>query len=335
MLRHLELGASLYVPATRLDLAAIGNGEKYPGLRSVIFCLEDAIHEEESPRALRSLEAVLRALRPTRAMCFVRPRSPRMLRDVVQMSGSRLLAGFVLPKVTRHNLDEYLDALPRGHAYSVLPVLETAEAYDEREMLALRDLLLRPHCASQVLSLRIGGNDLLQALGMRRPRGATAYSTPLGHLIPRLVGMFRPVGLNLTGPVFEGLGRPDLLAREVRRDLAQGLFGKSAIHPAQVPVIEAEYRVRAGDLEAARQILDPGSPAVFQLHGAMCERMTHRAWAEAVIARAALYGVRPGKSRKEVNGKAGAKASRLASGGLAVQGQRDAALPGPDERHHL
>lgn len=36
-LAAMRLGASLYIPATRTDLAAIANGVKSPGLRSVIF----------------------------------------------------------------------------------------------------------------------------------------------------------------------------------------------------------------------------------------------------------------------------------------------------------
>ena len=47
MTTHLQLGASLYVPATRDDLPAIAAGRKFPQLRSVIFCLEDAIREED------------------------------------------------------------------------------------------------------------------------------------------------------------------------------------------------------------------------------------------------------------------------------------------------
>jgi citrate lyase beta subunit len=94
--------------------------------------------------------------------------------------------------------------------------------------------------------------------------------------------------------VFELLDRPRLLAREVRRDLACGLFGKTAVHPAQVPVIEACYAVRAEELEAAERILDASAPAVFRLHGAMCEPATHRGWATAVRERARLYGVTAG-----------------------------------------
>jgi citrate lyase beta subunit len=170
--------------------------------------------------------------------------------------------------------------------------LETADVFDPAEMAALRALLLRERCRRQVLSLRVGGNDLLQLLGLRRPRGRSIYATPLGPLIAQLVTTFRPHGLNLTGPVFEYLDSSDLLARETRKDLAHGLFGKSAIHPEQVPIIEAQYRVRAADLHAAERVLADEAPPVFRLQGAMCEPATHRRWAEAIHERAQLYGVR-------------------------------------------
>jgi citrate lyase beta subunit len=93
----------------------------------------------------------------------------------------------------------------------------------------------------------------------------------------------------------------DLLARETRRDLAYGLFGKSAIHPCQVPVIESEYRVSARDVDSAERILDADAPAVFRLHGAMCERATHRTWAELTLARAQLYGVRGEAPRRRTS----------------------------------
>ncbi len=292
MMPHLRLGASLYVPATRPDLMAVGNLEKYPDLRSAIFCTEDSVREEDVGRALDNLAETLPRLAQVPLLRFARPRGPGVLREILRLDGARRLDGFVLPKVTRHNLDDYLSAFSATDPFVVMPTLETAEAFDDAEMGALCRLLTREHCRGRVLSLRIGGNDLLQVLGLRRPRARSAYATPLGPLIGRLVARFRPHGFNLTGPVFEGLGRPGLLARETRRDLAHGLFGKTAIHPSQVPVIEAEYRVSARDLDCAERVLDEDAPAVFRLHGAMCERATHRVWAESVCARARLYGVR-------------------------------------------
>ncbi len=291
-MRFLQLGASLYVPANRPDLAEIGNGRKIPGLRSVIFCTEDALLEPDVPHALANLDRTLRELEPCPLLRFIRPRNAQVLRALLRMDGINRMTGFVLPKVTEENLDDYFAAFQATDRFEVMVTLETEAAFDARKMIALRDLLLQDRYCRRILSLRIGGNDLLNTLGLRRPRGRTVYATPLGVVIAQLVTIFRPAGFNLSAPVFDYLDNDAVLRREVRSDLSHGLFGKAAIHPRQVPVIERQYRVARSELEMAQTTLDHAAPGVFQLHGAMCEPATHRAWALQICERARIYGIR-------------------------------------------
>jgi citrate lyase beta subunit len=297
MTSPLALGASLYVPATRPDLAAVAGGRKYPAVRSVVVCTEDAVHSRDLPAALDRVAALLDRPDPFAPLCFVRPRDPAVLRAVLAMPGADRLAGFVLPKLTRRNLPEYFAAFAAAAPHRVMATLETEDVFDPVEVRHLRDVLLTDPYRRRLLSLRVGGNDLLQLLGLRRPRRGTIYSTPLGPVIAQLAAAFRPHGINLTGPVYEYLDDARGLAREVRRDLAFGLFGKTAVHPAQVPVIEAEYRVGVRELRDAEAVLDPAAPAVFRRGGAMCEPATHRRWAEDVCERARVYGVRGKRTR--------------------------------------
>lgn len=286
-----ELGASLYVPATRPDLDAVVRGDKLAHVRSLIFCTEDAVHERDLPQALQHLAAALPQLREGgRQLRFVRVRSPAVLQAVLSWPGHERLDGFVLPKVTRPVLSAYLRLL-QGRRHLIMPTLETREVFEEREMLALRRTLERADVHERVLALRIGGNDLLSLLGMRRPRGRTLYQTPLGPVIARLVTTFRPSGFNLSAPVFEYLDDPATLRREVDEDLAHGLVGKTAIHPDQVPLIHDCYRVHHADLEAAQQILREDAPAVFRLQNAMCEPSTHSNWARRLQQAASCYGL--------------------------------------------
>jgi citrate lyase beta subunit len=289
--RFLELGASLYVPATRPDLVALANRHKYPFLRSIIFCTEDAVADRGVSLALNQLDKMLRRLEPAGLLRFIRVRTPAVLRTVLQMNGVDALTGFVLPKITRHNLDEYFEAFRPADPFDVMLTLETVDAFDSRRMAELRDVIVQEHYRRRILSLRIGGNDLFNLLGMRRPRGRTIYQTPLAITIAQLVTTFRPHNFNLTAPVFEYLNSPRVLEREVRHDLTHGLFGKTAIHPRQVPVIEANYAVVARDLQTAEEILDRAAPPVFRMNGAMCEPATHRRWASLMVERAKLYGV--------------------------------------------
>jgi citrate lyase beta subunit len=292
MMSPLQLGASLYVPATRPDVLAIGAGERFPWLRSVIFDTEDAIRPREVLAALDNLATALRRFEPSPLLRFVRVRDSGVLRELLSMDGVHQLAGFVLPKATRRNLPEFFAAFRPEHGYRVMVTLETAEVFDPAEMAALRGMLLEEPYRRRLLSLRVGGNDLLQLLGLRRPRGRSIYATPLGAVIAQLVTTFRPHGLNLTGPVFEHLDDSTTLKRETRRDLACGLFGKSAIHPEQVPLIESQYRVAAEELRFAERILADGAAPVFRYDGAMAEPATHRRWAETIVECTKLYGVR-------------------------------------------
>lgn len=287
-----SLGASLYVPANHKDLADIANGDKLPEARSLIFCLEDAIADRELSWSLFNLSVVLANMRAdVTAERFVRVRNPDVMARVLAMPGVEKLTGFVLPKITRHNFDTYF-RLVRDTSHVLMPTLETAEVFSDSEMEQLRAVFEAPGVRNRILCLRIGGNDLLALLGLRRPRGMTIYRTPLGPVIARLVTTFRPWGFVLSAPVFEYLDLPELLDQEVLEDLAHGMVGKTAIHPTQIGPIEQHYQVRPQDLAVARAILDDASPAVFRMNDAMCEVATHRAWAERLVEQSHRFGSR-------------------------------------------
>ncbi len=290
--RHLQLGASLYVPGNHNSLVSIANGQKFSMLRSVIFCTEDSVRAEDIPFVLKNIEhALIEMIDGANILRFIRVRSPEILSQCLQMKCIQKIDGFVLPKITAHNLESYMNQFKREDHFEIMITLETPEAFDQGEMTILRTMLLVPRNHKRILSIRIGGNDLLNHIGLRRSREHTLYDTPLSHTISLLVNVFKPYGFNLTAPVCDYMNADDLLRRECELDLSHGLFGKTAIHPGQIAIIEEQYRVSAKDLEMATAILDPARPAVFRMHDAMCESATHANWAEHIIARAAIYGV--------------------------------------------
>jgi citrate lyase beta subunit len=289
--KHLHLGASLYVPATRQDLDALGNGSKYPGLRSLIFCTEDGIRPHEVELALRRLGEALPRLRPGPMLRFIRVRDPRVMERVLALPGIAGVDGLVLPKATRRSMRDYLSLLGPRDPFLLMPTLETAEVFDAREMAAFRDLVSDDAVRPRILALRIGGNDLLHLLGVRRSPRRMIYDTALGPVLSMLATTFLPHEFGLTAPVFEGLAHPDVLQAEVVRDVEHGLLGKTAVHPDQVAHIEAQYAVERHELEMAQAMLAPGAPAVFRMHGVMCEEATHRRWAQTIRARAEIFGV--------------------------------------------
>ncbi|HEY9784423.1 MAG TPA: HpcH/HpaI aldolase/citrate lyase family protein [Candidatus Obscuribacterales bacterium] len=298
MKSQLLLGASMYVPTTRTidNLVAIGNGEKYPALRSVIFCTEDAVRPDELEGAIHNLRKALPKLNDAEhPMRFIRVRNPEILSRCLRMRGIEKIDGFVLPKITEANLQYYLAHLSDRDNFLLMPTLETKEVFDGKEMGKLRQRMQSDERArNRILCLRIGGNDLLNCIRVRRDPRRTIYETPVGELIKRLAGEFIPNGFGLTAPVCEATDPQHLkvLAEEVELDLLQGLFGKTVIHPDQIPVVEAAYRVDPRDLEEAEEIVKPEAAAVFKRNGRMCEPTTHRFWANDIIERAKIYGVR-------------------------------------------
>lgn len=287
----LELGATLYVPATRTDLFDIVTGRRHPGLRSAVLCLEDSIRPADVPHALTNLAVLLERLSDEQARLpvFIRPRDDRMLAHILGFAGIEAIQGFVIPKATADSLPFYLRALATD-THLLMPTLETREAFDQAELARMREQLLA--IQERILCIRIGGNDLLHTIGARRSAVRTAYEGPLGGTIAGLVTAFAPFGFALSAPVFEHFDSPDLLREEVEHDIEHGLLTKTAIHPGQIEVIQSAYRVRAAELAEAREILS-GDRGVFALNGSMCEPATHRRWAESVVKRAAIYGVRP------------------------------------------
>ncbi|MGM9323242.1 HpcH/HpaI aldolase/citrate lyase family protein [Deinococcus aquaticus] len=287
------LGASLYTPATRPDLVELGSG-RWPDLTSLIYCTEDAVREDDLPLALANLRAALPHLGERGPLRLIRVRNPAVLREVLGMD-LRAVTGFVLPKIHAGNLAGYLNELGASeHAHlHVFPTLETREALSETDMTALRDLILTRGWQDRVGGLRIGGNDLMHALGVRRTPGRTVFEGPLERVISMLIGVFKPAGFALSSPVYEVFSDPATLARELQQDLEYGLCGKTIIHPAQIGAVLGAYAVHPHDLQEARAILAPDAPAVFSMNGRMCEPATHTRWAADILARAERYGVLP------------------------------------------
>jgi citrate lyase beta subunit len=285
------LGSPLYMPAHRRDLMEIANGEKLPGLRTVIFCTEDAVSHADVDSSLRHLGLCLQGFRPTvERYRFVRARNPEVLARLLDLPHIEKIDGFVLPKFNADVFHAYFDQL-HGTAFKIMPTLETKDVFDTDALCALRQALTQPEIMARILMLRIGGNDIMNLLGIRRMRGLTLYDTPMGHTISNLVTQFKPYGFALSAPVFEYLDDGLTLQKELRLDLAHGLTGKTAIHPEQVPVIEAAYRVEPEEVEMALKLLDETAPAVFKMHNAMCEVATHQKWGNEIVHRQLCYGM--------------------------------------------
>ena len=226
--------------------------------------------------------------------------------------------------------DRLTDHVPGGRRLLAMPVIESgAVLYAETrvdELTRLGALLHRDR--RRILAVRIGATDLCALYGLRRSPELTIYDVKVvSNLIADVVnvlGRADGTGFTVTGPVWEyyaaaeRIFKPQLrrspfdehdepelrsrlvsraidgLIREIEMDKANGLNGKTAIHPSHVAVVNAlsvvsseEYRDASAVLGAGR-----GSGVMASGHGnKMNEIRPHMAWARLTVLRSQVFGV--------------------------------------------
>jgi citrate lyase beta subunit len=244
-----------------------------------------------------------------------------------------VLTGFVAPKFGELNGAEYLDAVAAagdaaGRRLLLMPVLESPEfAYLETRVAALEGarLLLDKH-RELVPAVRIGATDISGTYGLRRAREFTIWDVRVvADAISAAVNVFgRAGGYVVTGPVWEyysateRLFKPllrespfvaheeralrtkliaadlDGLIREVVLDRANGVLGKTVIHPTHVAAVHALSVVAHEEYADACDILATGGRGGAQASSfgnKMNESKPHTAWAKRTMMRADAFGV--------------------------------------------
>ncbi|WIE59967.1 HpcH/HpaI aldolase/citrate lyase family protein [Curtobacterium sp. MCLR17_032] len=227
---------------------------------------------------------------------------------------------------------EVLDAANAGRAAGarllVMPILESpAIMHRESRTEALadvHDLLLERR--DDVLAVRIGATDLSSVYGLRRPSHLTVYdvqvlASVIGDVV-NVLGRARD-GFVVAGPVWEHYPDSDRvfrtqlrttpfqeagdlqlrrqlllegfdgLLREVTLDRANGLTGKTVIHPRHVPLVHAMSVVSDEEFSDASDVLAnaTGGVAASRYGNKMNEMKPHHAWAERTMLRARAFGV--------------------------------------------
>ncbi len=291
------LGATLYMPIVHHRVPAYLRGEADFPSTSVVLCLEDALAEGDVARGVAALKNLLKQSPvSSNTRVFVRPRSLEMALQLAEFSGIEKIEGFVAPKIIPETAAAWLNLATEADL-RIMPTVESAQFFDPGRITALREIL-DDHDKRRIAAIRLGGNDLLSAMALRRQVGITSWEGPLAWILSMASSMLISAGYPVAAPVFDIITDLDTLQRETRQDVAAGFISKTAIHPAQVPHILAAFRVCGTEVEQAQAILDDSASAVFQIGGVMCEPSTHRAWAQRILARAKFCGVheRPAKT---------------------------------------
>lgn len=218
-----------------------------------------------------------------------------------------------------------------GLALRAMPVIESPEAiYAESRAATLAGISeLLAKYRELVLAVRMGATDLSAAYGIRRDRDLTIYDIRLvaGVItdVVNVLGRADGSGFVVTGPVWEyfanhdRLFKPQLrqspfdendarrlrhrlirrdldgLIREVVLDKANGLMGKTVIHPTHVATVHALQVVTHEEYADACDILGEamtaGGVRASSYRNKMNEAKPHRAWAERTLRRARAFGV--------------------------------------------
>ena len=239
-----RLGATLYMPAVRSDIADVILHNKIAGLRSLVICLEDSVSDADVPLALHNLQQLLAQLNAARdaaggehwPLVFIRPRHPAMGKQLISRMDLGAVDGLVLPKFTRQSLPEWWRIM-QDTRLCMMPTLETEEVFDVMQMRELAVTLQSHACHKRIIALRIGGNDLMNVVSLRRSRHITLYDSPMGYVIKMLVAVFSSHDFSLTAPVCEHIDDHQIMDQELALDMAHGLVGKTAIHPNQISKI--------------------------------------------------------------------------------------------------
>ncbi|KZK79075.1 hypothetical protein PsW64_03172 [Pseudovibrio sp. W64] len=283
------LGATLYVPIIHHKVPDILTGRTNSPASSVVLCLEDALAESDVERAVGTLRELLPLINQSSGLrVFVRPRSLSMGHRLASFKNIDRIEGFVAPKVRPDTAADWMQ-LASSAGLCIMPTLESADYFDPGCIVAFRDVL-RDYDHRLVSAIRLGGNDFLGALGLRREREMTSWEGPLGWVLSMCSSMLISAGYPVAAPVFDIIDDPDTLRREVQRDVAAGFVSKTVIHPCQVPIIVEGMKVSEQELQQAKAIIEKDALAVFQIGGAMCEPATHSNWAHRVLARERIFG---------------------------------------------
>ncbi|MFD5077656.1 HpcH/HpaI aldolase/citrate lyase family protein [Streptomyces sp. NPDC058371] len=335
------LGATLYSPATRPQLADDIVKQGGRGVISMVLCLEDSIDDADVADAEENLVRQFTDLagRPGAELplLFVRVRAPAQIPDLVERLGpaARLLSGFVLPKFTEERGVPFMEALTAAEAASgrrlfAMPVLESPGLlYLESRRETLEGIFRTvDKYRERVLALRLGVTDFCSAYGLRRAPDMTAYDVQIVASViadvVNVLGRSDGTGFTVTGPVWEyfrvqeRMFKPQLrrspftpeaedlraaliehdmdgLLREIALDRANGLLGKTCIHPSHVLPVHALSVVSHEEFSDAQDILRPERCGGGVLRSAYTNKMNevkpHRAWAERTLQRAEVFGV--------------------------------------------
>ena len=287
-INYIELGATLFIPATHKELEAVVCKSKYPELKSVLIDTEDGIADESLGIAFEAIERLLNRYEKKKLAVFIRPRDVKTLQKILKLKNIDKIDGFILPKFSLENAQNYFDLL-KDDDFLIMPSIEGKELFNQNSLYELRDILLKN--ADNILLLRFGLEDMLRQLKKKRSCEDSIFDfSATSYVLGGFISTFKSAGFAVSGGVYPCFKDDEGFIKDVKRDLKEGLFSKTIIHPRQIKLMNELYRVTKEDLREAIEIYE-NSEAVFNQNDKMAEGMTMKPQAQEIILRSKIYGV--------------------------------------------
>ena len=269
----MRLRSLLFVPGDRPERFAKADAS---GADAVILDLEDSVAPTRKAAAREAVAAWLAGpAGAARRFVRINPVDLEMLAD--DLAVARGADGLVLPKAEGVAT---LAALP-GDVPPVLPVATETPA----AIFALGEYARSP---VPLAGLTWGAEDLPAAIGAQTSREADGRFTP-PYELARSLTLFaaHAAGVPAIETVFPAFRDEQGLAAYAARGLRDGFNGMMAIHPAQVPVINAAFTPSPDAVAHARAVVEAfaANPdaGVLQLDGRMID-LPHLKQARRVLA---------------------------------------------------
>ena len=225
----------------------------------LILDLEDGVPPARKDEARETVQGVLAQARPLRpvAIRINGLATPWWTADLA-MAVSAGVAAVMLPKATTAGDVERLAAAMEDQApgpaeaqprCAIVPLLETVPGILHAEAIA---------AASGVAAVAFGGEDLAADLGVIRSDSGVELQHARGHLVLACAAAGRGA---VDTPTLDP-SDVELVSAEAVAARALGFTGKLAIHPRQVPAINAAFEPRDDEIRLAMSIIEGFEQAV-------------------------------------------------------------------------
>jgi citrate lyase subunit beta/citryl-CoA lyase len=220
---------------------------------AIIFDLEDSVAPAMKPVARDVLKSLLKRSGGPQWWIRVNPLASAYLREDLELLGIADIHGIVLPKA-----ESGADVIQLAHRTGSIPIhaIVTETAASLFGLLSYRD----PR--SPLAAMSWGAEDLSAALGASSKYDASG-DLSFTYKLARTLCLAGAVaaGVQPVDGVFADFRDEDGLRAEAEAARREGFTGKLAIHPAQVPVINAAFTPSGEDVRHAEEIV-----AAFEAH---------------------------------------------------------------------